>query len=283
MANNIVFSVSTEMEMEGRQLKAVKPNKDGIYTGIPLTVIGCNSRNNVSYEKQSVLKCLTDVTSRFAANVQSGDMEGEWGHPLLGDGDSNATLNRLLYIDRTRLSHYFTRIYGKDMGDGIIMIYGDVKPFGPYGQYLKDSFEDPRRNTSFSLRSAALKTGVADGIVQKKMISMVTFDAVDGPGFLKASKRFRDLDVATESLGIDLDPMRGYNVDLTVSKEEYLKTVRAMESAGMESIIENQAVLDAFNCDKVKIKEKYYSWDDKGNLVNADGTKPSLFGLMFGS
>lgn len=115
------------------------------------------------------------------------------------------------------------------------------------------------------------------------MISMVTFDAVDGPGFLKASKRFRDPDVATESLGIDLDPMRGYNVDLTVSKEEYLKTVRAMESAGMESIIENQAVLDAFNCDKVKIKEKYYSWDAKGNLVNADGTKPSLFGLMFGS
>ena len=83
MADNVIFSISTEMEMEGRKLKAIKPDKDGIYRGIPLTVIGVNSRNNVNYEKESVMQCLTDAQSRFAANVKTGDMEGEWGHPFL--------------------------------------------------------------------------------------------------------------------------------------------------------------------------------------------------------
>ena len=251
MANNVVFSISTQMEMEGRQLKAIKPNKDGVYTGIPLTLIGCNSRNNCSYTKDSVLKCITDAQSRFAANVGTGDMEGEWGHPLL---EGNC-LNRLLYIDRTRVSHFFTRVYGKDMGDGVIIIYGDVKPFGPYGKYLKESFEDPTRNTSFSLRSAAQNCGEKNGIVQKRMLSLVTFDAVDGPGFLKASKRFRDPDVATESFGIKLDPTNNYDVEMNVNKQQFVQSLESLKEAGQESVITNQAILDAFECDKVILRD----------------------------
>lgn len=278
MSSNVVFSISTEMEMEGRQLKAVKPNKDGIYEGIPLAVLGCKSRNNVTYETDSVISCLTDGSGRFASNVATGDMEGEWGHPFL-HGD--ATLDRLLYIDRTRLSHYFTKVYGKKTDDGLIMIYGDVKPFGPYGQYLKESFEDPNRNTSFSLRSAAVKTGVSNGVTNKKMLALITFDAVDGPGFLKASKRFRDPDVATESLGLDLDPYRGYDVEIPVDREKFMHAQESLKTAGLESLITSQAILDAFQCDKVIIREKIYAKDGIGKLLNPDGTVASPFGLMF--
>ena len=280
MADNVVFSISTEMEMDGRQLKAVKPNKDGVYQGIPLTVIGCNSRNNVNYEKESVLKCLTDAQSRFCANVKTGDMEGEWGHPLLKGNDC---LDRLLYIDRTRVSHFFTRVYGKEE-NGLIIIYGDVKPFGPYKQCLIDSFEDPTRNTSFSLRSAAVKTGQdASGITQKKMLALVTFDAVDGPGFLMASKRYRDPSIATESFEAKVEKTR-LNVDFKVNRKQFLDVQEAHKAAGFESVIIDQRVLDAFGCDKITIKEKVtVKYAGHKQFVDMEGKNISLFDTCFGS
>ena len=278
MANNVVFSISTQMEMEGRQLKALKPDKNGIYKGIPLTVIGCDSRNKVNYEKESVLKCLTDVSGRFAANVSTGDMEGEWGHPLL----SGECLDRLLYIDRTRISHYISRVYGKEVDGGLIVIYGDIKPFGPYGKYLKDSFEDPTRNTSFSLRSAAQVTGTRNGITQKRMIALVTFDAVDGPGFLKASKRFSDPDVATESLAEPENLAKVYNVDIEVTKPEFLKTQEFMKISGQESIITDQSILDAFGCDKITIRDKVVARVGR-RFVDECGNDLCLFDQCFGA
>lgn len=278
--SNVVFSISTELRMDGRELKAVKPNKDGVYTGIPLTVIGCNSRNNVNYEKQSVLKCLTDAQSRFCANVKTGDMEGEWGHPLL-TGDK--CLDRLLYIDRTRVSHFFTRVYGKEE-NGLIIIYGDIKPFGPYKQSLIDSFEDPTRNTSFSLRSAAVKTGQdASGIVQKKMLALVTFDAVDGPGFLMASKRYRDPAISTESFKTRITP-RTLDVDFSVNRKQYLDSQEYRKASGFESFeILDQRVLDAFGCDKITVKEKVISSVGHKQFVDSKGTNISLFDHCFGS
>lgn len=279
MAANVVFSISTELEMEGRSLKAIKPDKNGIYKGIPLTVIGVNSRNNVNYEKESVLKCLTDTQSRFAANIKTGDMEGEWGHPFL-QGDK--CLDRLLYIDRTKVSHCFTRVYGKEE-NGIIIIYGDVKPFGPYKQCLIDSFEDPARNTSFSLRSAAVKTGVDPaGITQKKMLALVTFDAVDGPGFLMASKRFQDQSVATEGMSIQVKP-HVLHVDFSVNRKQFLDAQEYKKAAGFESVILDQRVLDAFECDKLTIKEKVISYAGHKQYVDGTGKNISLFDTCFGS
>lgn len=279
MADNVIFSISTEMEMEGRALKAIKPDKDGIYRGIPLTVIGVNSRNNVNYEKESVMQCLTDAQSRFAANVKTGDMEGEWGHPFL---QGEKCLDRLLWIDRARVSHYFTRVYGKEE-NGIIIVYGDVKPFGPFKQSLIDSFEDPNRNTSFSLRSAAVKTGQdAAGIVQKRMLALVTFDAVDGPGFLMASKRFQDKAVATESMQVTLKP-KILNVDFSVNRKQFMDATEYRKAAGMESIVLDQRVLDAFGCDKITIKEKVVSYAGHNQFVDDKGVNTSLFDACFGS
>ena len=278
MAGNVVFSISTEMEMDGRQLKAVKPNKDGIYTGIPLTVIGCDSRNHVNYEKESVINCLTDATSRFCANVKTGDMEGEWGHPFLsGEG----SLDRLLYIDRKNISHYFTKVYGKEE-NGLIIIYGDVKPFGPYKQSLIDSFEDPNRNTSFSLRSAAKIIGRSpSGVVQKRMLALVTFDAVDGPGFLMASKRYRDPDVATESMHIDTTD-KLLNIDLSVTRKQFLDSQEYRKAAGFETIsIVDQRVLDAFECDKVTVKNKVILPTGHKQFVDETGKGVSLFDMCF--
>ncbi len=265
MENKVVFSISTQLEMEGRQLQSVKPDKNGVYKGIPLTVIGVPSRNRVDYVKESVMNCITNAQGRFCANVTSGDMEGEWGHPLI---KTKEDLPRLLYIDRTRLSHYFTNVYGVDTGAGGIIVYGDVVPFGPYGEYLKLAFEDPKRNASFSLRSAARVVGQSGMNVRKEMLALVTFDAVDGPGFLKASKRFRDQGSATESLDVEVD------------KEGYTSAVESLQAVGQESIIRDQQVIDAFGCDYVKVRDIIMTKTCKGQFIGNQGNV-SLFGAMF--
>lgn len=277
MAETVIFSISTEVEMRGRQLKALKPNKDGVYTGIPLTVIGMNSRNNICYDRESVIRCLTDPNSRFVMNLKSGDLEGEWGHPLLSSQPEECVA-RLLYLDRKNVSHHFTRIYSKeDKEKGIIIVYGDVKPSGPMGKYLTENFADPTRNVSFSLRAATAITGKSNGVTTKKMLAMFTFDAVDGPGYAEACKRFRD--PALESLicaGKE-------STEVTVTKEAFLNATRSLEVAGVESKIIDQRVLDAFGCDEVIIKEKRLRRGRNGALFDADThAQLSLFDMAYG-
>lgn len=278
--NGVLFSISTDLEFQGRELKALKPDKNGVYKGIPLTVVGMKSRNNMVYERQSVMECLTDPKSRFVMNLKSGDLEGEWGHPLLSI-DPKECVQRLLFLDRTRVSHHFTKVYAKeDKDSGYVIIYGDIKPSGPYKQQLEENFQDPTRNVSFSLRAATIVTRQDAGVTYKRMLAMFTFDAVDGPGYVQASKRFQDL-AATEGLKVLPAEAGSGDVDVNVSREQFLKATATFKSSGLESKIVDQRVLDAFGCDRVVIKEKVLRKCRAGLFANAKGEKVSLFDTAF--
>ena len=278
MDNNVVFSISTDLEFRGRQLKAIKPDKDGVYKGIPLTVIGLNSRNGICYDRESVISCLTDPKSRFVMNLKSGDLEGEWGHPWLGV-DPKAAVARLLYLDRARVSHYFTRIYTTklDSNSDAIIVYGDVVPNGPYKKNLEENFADPKRNVSFSLRAATTVDRKASGVTYKHMLCMFTFDAVDGPGYVECSKRFRD--PAFESLNAKISD--NGDIDINVNKEAFLSATKSFETAGMESKIVDQRVLDAFGCDEVIVRDRVLH-KVKGGFADQNGCRVSLFDQAFG-
>lgn len=278
MDSKVVFSISTDLEFRGRQLKALKPDKDGVYKGIPLTVIGLNSRNGINYDRDSVISCLTDPKSRFVMNLKSGDLEGEWGHPFLGV-EPKAAVARLLHLDRKNVSHYFTRIYTSqlDGSEEAIIVYGDVVPNGPMGKYLKENFEDPKRNVSFSLRAATQVIRKSNGVTYKQMLAMFTFDAVDGPGYVECSKRFRD--PAFESLGIAVES--NGNIDISVDREAFLNATKSFEISGMESKIIDQRVLDAFGCDEVVVKDKVLRKLRNG-FADAEGRRVSLFDQAFG-
>jgi len=272
----VVFSISTDLEFRGRQLKALKPDANGVFKGIPLTVIGMNSRNNVNYDRASVIDCLTNDSSRFVMNLKSGDLEGEWGHPYF-DPDPKKMLSRLLYLDRTRTSHHITRVYAKDSGNGNLILYGDIKPSGPFGKNLLENFEDPTRNASFSLRAATMVTRKDRGVTYKRMLAMFTFDAVDGPGYVEASKRFQD--PAYESLGIHFN--EGC-VSMKASKDDFLAATESLQATGLESKIVDQCVLDAFGCDEVVVKERVLRKVSASKFVDKDGSRVSIFDQAFG-
>lgn len=281
MADGVVFSVSTDLVVNGRELKALKPDKDGIYKAIPLTVIGAPSRNNVSYEKNSVIECLTNPNSRFVMNLKSGDLEGEWCHPLMDPTDKKKMVQRLLYLDRARVSHHFTKIYAKDIGGGKIIVYGDVKPSGPFGKYLEENFQDPTRNVSFSMRSATVVDHVSNGITYKRMLAMFTFDAVDGPGYEEASKRFQDT-AGLEGLKV-LDNHKGASdIDVTVNKEDFLAAQKSFEASGLESnSMVDKCLIDAFGRGEIIMRGQKLI-QVKGGYANESGARVSLFDQAFG-
>lgn len=270
MDNNMVFSISTQMVLEGRELKSVEPDSEGVYRGIPLTAIGINSRNNVNYDPRSVVRCITTVTNRFNVNLVEGNLEGEWGHPLVTKKEE---LPRLLYIDRTRISHYFRHVYAKKSASGdYIIVYGDLVAFGPYGQYLRESFADKKRNTCFSLRSAAKVTGTDGPITYKEMLALVTFDAVDGPGFAIAGKRNSDID-AVQSMEA---------IDIPADREDLKASMEALKLSGVESIITDNQLLDIFQSNQIRIRENVVAvYDEKAHALITPKGRSSLFGTCF--
>lgn len=235
---NVQVSVATiQVAEDGAALRGVSPDQSGLYRDFPLCVLGKKSRNGESYDPKSAQEAMTSSRSRFALNVKEGNQEGEFGHPFADKKD----LRRMVYIDRTRVSHYIRGVKFRQTSEGNVVVYGDIGVTGPYGESLKDTLEDPNRNTAFSLR--ALTQKMQDGTRCVKV--MVTFDAVDGPGFEEASKRYMGAqeDISVEQLMDD---------DI---KDQLFST----------EDITDQEILDIFQTSQVRVFNRDYTEFDPEN------------------
>lgn len=278
--SNVQFSIQTLQTDSGGSLKGVKPNSDGVYCDVPVAVVGLPSRNRAVYDMETTLAAMSDPSTRFYKNLAEGNLEGEWGHPklppVMTKADKMSAVMRTITIDRECVSHYFTKIRTEEARDGqYVVVYADVVPFGPYGKYLVESFADPKRNTCFSLRSLTSDpTPMPDGNVKKRMKLLVTFDAVDGPGFEMAGKRYMP---GTESYEISDEQLLEASVQEVIQFPDFAKVV------GFESITSPE-LLDLFETDKVCIKREFTIegvYDpDKGNIVTPDGPV-SVFHSLF--
>jgi hypothetical protein len=232
-------------------LKSIRPDKEGFYRNVPLMVIGKPSRNGILYDPTSTLHALSNDASRFVINLKEGNLEGEWGHPMVDTSTpSRAVLDRLCRIDRTLASHYISAIRTVQTDNGFIIVKGDVKPYGPYAQYLKDSMEDPNRNTAFSLRALTQDVENRGGITVRKVCLLVTFDAVDGPGFEEASKRYMS---STEALNQTYIFDQGRSASLTSAD---LCDPSVKKSLFSQETITDQQILDMMKSDVVRVRHE---------------------------
>jgi hypothetical protein len=257
---------------DGHALRSIKPNASGVYESVPLIVLGEVSRNMAYYDVNSMVDAITNPGTRFYKNLCEGQLEGEWNHPIMKPDD----LQRLLTIDRSKVSHYFTKIYTKSTEDNKhVIVYGDLVPFGPFGQYLKESFEDSRRNTAFSLRSLTSEPKVVNGVQHKTVLCLITVDAVDGCGYEMASKRFMP-NSGTESLiGTAMDEDMAFGID------DFVGCAAANEVIGTETIT-HQQVLDMLKTDEVIIRQELVGvpCQKTKSLITQDG-KRSIFHALY--
>ncbi len=186
--NKLYMYVGVMDMFDGRKLQGLRPESDGYYRGIPLSAFNAKSLNGCYYDTDSYHYQLTNPTTAFNIRLTHGNLYGEWGHPK-----DDASLSRIVQIDRDKESHHFKAVYTEKPCSNTPIIFGDLKPTGPYGTYLEPSLMNPNENTAFSLR--CLMTEKYDPLLKAPLRTVeefVTFDAVDMPGYLYGSKWYAE-------------------------------------------------------------------------------------------
>jgi len=256
------FVVETMDTMDGKKLKALKPDADGYYKDVPLMVLGVPTLNDFFYNPEPTIKCITDPTSRFNMMLKAGSLYGECDHPPVRTKED---LTRLMEIHKKTESHHFRKVHTatEALANGGVLIMGDLKPSGPYGPYLKESLENPHENTSFSVRSLCQETvNPSTGQRIRDIQILVTFDYVHSGGFKEASKRYSP---ATESLELNPEDFPICNT-----------------AAGMESsIISDTEFVQLFGTKHIRITRSATPIDAKyipghKTFIGEDGNRHSL-------
>ena len=189
LPKNVSFRVET-LYSGNRRLGRIKPDEYGVYCGLPMMVLGEASQNNTYYDAESLYKQITDSSTRFNKVLTSGKLFGEYGHPVFSSSQSDADkIQRLTTVEEKNTSHLFTALYtDAPSREGTIVVRGDVKPTGPFGQIFKDSLDDPVVNTAFSLRAYVDTKMGSDGLKYRTIRSLTTFDTVGASGFANTDK-----------------------------------------------------------------------------------------------
>lgn len=170
----------------------LKPDANGYR---PMVVGALNMFNSAGefydYERA---KSLFDGSSQLQRRVQRGVLKGEYGHPKFEPGmRPEQFAHRVLTIDEDKICCHFKELWldfngvkDKD-GKAVVAIMAWVKASGPYGQYLRESLENPDENVCFSIR-AFTDDKYVNGIKNRYLKTVVTFDHVLEPGMAVAEK-----------------------------------------------------------------------------------------------
>jgi hypothetical protein len=270
MANNLKFSCSALPVVNGHSVKALTPDENGCYD-VVLGCVGAPTRANVIYESNSLIKAMSDPNGRFNICLKDGNLFGEWGHPVINGRED---IPRLLRIDEKYISHVFMKIWVDETpitrhGIPGYPIRALVKPCGPYGDVLEKSLRDPTINTAFSIRSLCMPGTGPDSKYEYRTVQMVvTFDAVNAPGFEMATKRYNTASMESFELGVD--------------KEILTKAV--VGNSGMESsMITDRDIRKFYNDKEYTIGGKLVATNVVGgSVVRVDGNLGNAAALMYG-
>lgn len=267
LAPNLKFSCGALPSYNGHSLKSLTADENGCYDAV-LGCVGAPTRANVIYEADSLVKAMNDPDSRFNICLKDGNLFGEWGHPVI---NGQKDIPRLMRIDEKYISHLFTKIWIDDVpvnmhGVNAYPIRAKVKPCGPYGEVLEKSLRDPMINTAFSIRSLCLPSTGPGAYEYRKVQIVVTFDAVNAPGFEIASKRYVN---GNESF------------EVNISKQEMTD---AVASCGMEAMmITDKQIKKFYNEKDYKINGRLVATDITGDssVLGADGNIGSAADLLY--
>lgn len=269
------ISMSCLSMTNGNGFKAMTPDKDGVFKGVPIMILGKPTDNRTEYDPQSAIKAISGEQSLFRNKLIRGCAEGEVEHPDYTGLNNQEKTQRALRIDRTKISHIFTSVYTKQVGDNVV-IYADVKPFGPFGSFLQETFESSLKNVAFSIRTISRSLGRSGGIDKRYIMNFVTADLVSLGGYMDMGKQLLDSDVAEESFQF------GHSEDISFISKDELETNNDMKaSIGMESVTDQQ-LLDIFEADRIQILDRTYTGISGKALVSSDGRKESIFHNVFG-
>ena len=246
MALNTVVEILSEIK--GNKLKSLKPDDKGFYKGIPVAVIGKVSRQRTLYEEPEFVDAIYNKDSLFNRLLRTDGVISEHGHPTPFGLDDKEWLGRVLWLEPKNECGTIGKAYIKEVPSVGKMVFIDIKPTGPYKEYLEEKLLDPTLNACFSLR--AITDDFFDrknNILKRKIRKLVTFDHVAAGGFEEASKRYAE---AMESITVP------------IHTEQLLQSKVALEQ------FTDYELENIFNLKEIVIKDKILGKiDEKGKKV----------------
>ena len=166
------------------KVSKMKPNEKGYYRHI-LGGFNLSNESGVYYPMTDTVKKLFEETGLIRRRIEKGMLRSESGHPDLTGLSHVDALKRLAHIDTTRTCAHIKEVelvQSKDhKGKDVVLVYGWVKPSGPYGTSLKDQLDNPEENVAFSVRSFC-QTTMYRGRIAKLVTDVLTYDNVSEPG-----------------------------------------------------------------------------------------------------
>lgn len=186
----------TATKLNGTGKAGILPaDSNGYYT---MPIGGLNVANSIGeiYIADGARE-LFESSSVFMRRVKSGCLKGESGHPKRTPGMSmDEYYNRIIRIEETNVAAHFAEIwldesFGRNNpqlnNKDIIAIMAKVKPAGPNGPSLKESFDNPKEEVCFSIR-ALTQDYYNRGKTYRVLKQIITFDNVTEPGINFAKK-----------------------------------------------------------------------------------------------
>lgn len=247
--NKVFFCVQVLNDLNGRQLKALRPDEDGYYS-VVLAVLDATSRNRTFYDVDSIIREITDPKTVFNQMLTQGNLRGEYGHP-----SKESSLDRIGEILEDRVAFHISKIWtGEKLENGGIPVYGKIRPCGPHGKYVEQSLLNPKENTTFSLRCLMTqKVDTANNRLYRTVKQLITFDYVNMPGYLEASKWYSPAtegfihEIQPEDVFFNENTKVGFEhwsdrdlADLFGMKEFVVKELRGMYHTGTGNYYDNK-------------------------------------------
>lgn len=167
----------------------LKPDEAGYYK-VPLGAFNVVNSAGMFYDAPSAVSFFEEG-SVLMRKLRKGVLRGEYNHPKKESGqDMAGYLARIRTVDPDRVAFHIRNLEldpgAKDeKGNPIVMVIGEIKPCGPYGEYVRKSLDNEHENTHFSLR-ALTADDVSAGI--KYTRDIVTWDFVEEGGISIAHK-----------------------------------------------------------------------------------------------
>ena len=202
-----------------------------------------NTRGDFYKYTAKAARLLADGSELFA-RISSG-LFSEEDHPPFARGMTTRDfIVRNLRIEKTEICATIkdirvvkTDMYDRGCSEPIYLIYGKVKPTGPYGPALESDFNNPSNNVAFSIRSFTIDTDLigAPGKKVKELDEIITWDRVPRPGIYLANK------FATLNLSVESSDMMTITPDM-IKNENLIADMSALSAVSTES---DKVVIDS--------------------------------------
>lgn len=235
----------------------LKTDENG-YREICLGAFDCMTEKGEFYPFTQAVKNMFKPGSRLLQQIETGRLRGEIEHPYPTPGMTFPQyLNRVKMVHNQFTAHHIKSVRletTKDhRGNNVVSVIGMVKGSGPYGDQLDKKFENPDENIDFSVRTLTTPTAPVNGVTQKLINLLVTWDQVNQGGVAIAN-RYDTPSMESADNGVIWTPELAHRFEITPATLAASDLCQP-EGIGMESdeLIDSTLIRTSLGWEKVQL------------------------------